>query len=174
MCVEWNNECATLVMNNNNMILWCMNAQCCNFQKQWTKVEMQIGLKLLPMSIHFTCCVMCICFNFLNCDFGLWIEKFVVHTKWFCCLQFAFLKGSWNLKTLVTFLCVLFSPKVHENRRVQQHAKFVFCWNFNCHLPNLLGDNPWVFLKSDKLALACVILELLFTMLKLLYMCCGC
>jgi hypothetical protein len=29
----------------------------------------------------------------------------------------------------------------------------VFCWNCNCHLPNLLGDNPWVFLKSDKLTL---------------------
>ncbi len=79
--------------------------------------------------------------------------NFVVHTQWLCCLQFAFLKGFWNLKILITLLCVLFSPKVHENRKVQQHAKFVFCWNFSCHLPKNLCDNPWAFLKSDKLAL---------------------
>lgn len=67
-------------------------------------------------------------------------------------LLVAFLRGYWNLKGLRNiFLCVLFSSKFCECWKVEQCAKFVFCQNCRFVFPNLLGDGPWVLLKSKKL-----------------------
>lgn len=131
---------------------WCVNAQCCgyNLQKQQTKIEMQMGLKLFPLSIHFIYYAMWICFNFPNCDSKFCNEIFVVPNGLvtFSCI-FERLSKLERFKKYISLCFVFF--KVCECWKVEQCAKFVFCQNCRFVFPNLLGDGPWVLLKSKKL-----------------------